>query len=309
MGPQLKIPEAGTACGPALAGYEPIPDGRKTVYVYAAWPGVADDDAIYWAATTEFEPLLWERAQWSKPTVIPGVSTAAPVSLASSPGRLYAAWRGANEDEHIYWASREGLEPWEPKEPINGAGTFWAPALAVSQGSLVAAWRGVGDDEGIYWSYLDGGAWHEQKRIPDAGSIFGPTLATVGVGAPSNETLFAAWGGAGEDENAYWSTLTALNGSWAERQQMIGVGTSSGPALASSIRGAVYAVWKGAANDERIYRSYKFPGKGWVPPQPNLNIGTSGRPALTNYRQTPIAAWKGAGEDEGVYWAALGRPF
>jgi hypothetical protein len=88
---------------------------------------------------------------------------------------------------------------------------------------------------------------------------------------------------------------------WVPQQKIAGVGTSNAPALAV-LEGALYAVWKGAGNDEGIYYA-SFNGFAWSAQNSVPNVGTSDRPALAIFNNRLYAVWKGVGNDQGIYYS------
>jgi hypothetical protein len=114
--------------------------------------------------------------------------------------RLYAAWKGVNNDQGIYWSSFDGRS-WAPQQRIANVGTSKGPSLAVLQGLLFAAWKGVNNDQGIWWSSFDGRSWAPQQNVSGVGSSVGPGLATF------NNEMVAAWKGVGNDQGIYWSVV------------------------------------------------------------------------------------------------------
>ena len=84
---------------------------------------------------------------WGRQRNIPGVGTSFGPSLAAFNGRLYAAWKGINNDPGIYWASFDGSN-WAPQQNIANVGTSFGPSLATYQNFqgqtlLYAIWKGI----------------------------------------------------------------------------------------------------------------------------------------------------------------------
>jgi hypothetical protein len=190
---------------------------------------------------------------WGRQRNIPGVGTSFGPSLAAFNGRLYAAWKGINSDQGIYWASFDG-NAWGPQHNIPAVGTSTGPSLCFFNGHLYAAWKGINNDQGIYWSFYDGNAWAPQRNIPGVGTSFGPSLA-VYQNYQGQTLLYAAWKGIYNDQGIYFSSFDGNN--WAPQQNIANVGTSVGPAIAS-FGNLLYAAWKGINNDQGIYWSLFF---------------------------------------------------
>ena len=128
-------------------------------------------------------------------------------SLAVFAGRLYAAWKGINNDSGIYWSSFDGAH-WAGQQRIGGVGTSLGPALGVANNQLFAVWKGIPNDDGLYYSSFNGNGWAPQQNIGGVGSSVGPSVTAFG------NTLVAAWQGIPGDDGIYWSTLfdnTAAN--------------------------------------------------------------------------------------------------
>ena len=51
---------------------------------------------------------LLDGASWSPQATIPGTATSTGPSLAAFGGRLYAAWKGENTDQRLFYASFNG---------------------------------------------------------------------------------------------------------------------------------------------------------------------------------------------------------
>ncbi len=236
---------------------------------------------------------------WGRQRNIPGVGTSFGPSLAAFNGRLYAAWKGINNDQGIYWASFDG-NAWGPQHNIPAVGTSTGPSLCFFNGHLYAAWKGINNDQGIYFSFYDGNAWAAQRNIPGVGTSLIPSLAVF------NGRLYAAWKGINNDQGIYFSSFDGNN--WAPQQNIGGVGTSTHASLAV-FNGRLYAAWKGINNDQGIYWS-SFDGSNWAPQQNIGGVGTSFGPSLAIYQnfqgQTLLyAIWKGINNDQGIYFSSF----
>ena len=235
---------------------------------------------------------------WGRQRNLPGVGTSFGPSLAAFNGRLYAAWKGINNDPGIYWASFDG-NSWGPQHIIPGIGTSTGPSLCFFNSRLYAAWKGINSDQGIYFSFYDGSTWAPQGNIPGVGTSLMPSLAVF------NGRLYAAWKGINNDSGIYFSSFDGNN--WAAQRNIPGVGTSTRASLAV-FNGRLYAAWKGINNDQGIYFS-SFDGNHWAPQQNIANIGTSFAPSLAVYQnsqgQTLYAIWKGINSDQGIYFSSF----
>jgi hypothetical protein len=200
--PQQQIPNVGSSVGPALAAYQN--------QLYMAWKGADGDEGIYWTTSPDGQ-------QWAPQQKIPGVGTstrpALGVAAAAGPGgeTLYIAWKGAGNDEGIYYSWWQG-DRWRSQTKIDGKGTSVGPALAssVGGGNIAMAWKGAGNDEAIYTAfltYVDEPVWTAQERVPGVATSIGPALATSEGGLMLKPSTYMAWKGKDEDEAIWWESL------------------------------------------------------------------------------------------------------
>src|ERR1035438_2152018 len=103
---------------------------------------------------------------WSAQSLIPGVATSVGPSLCTYNVRLYAAWRGMNNDQAIWYSSFDGAR-WSAQATIPGVASSVGPSLAVFAGKLYAAWKGVTGDQGLWYSSFDGRS--EERRAGHEG--------------------------------------------------------------------------------------------------------------------------------------------
>lgn len=201
---------------------------------YVASRGAEDNLNIYWINGRILYPGTFPL--FSPPNVNPSVGTSNGPALAAfaAPGastqRLYMAWRGADDDQTIYWSRlNEATQKWEEQRAVPGAGTSNNPALAVFNGALYLVWNGGAFDSNIYWSVFDPGtdSWAARQMIPGVGTDKSPAAAAF------DGRLYAAWKGVGDDKNIWWSTFDGRN--WTNQTRIPGVGTDSGPALGTLI--------------------------------------------------------------------------
>jgi hypothetical protein len=202
--PQKNIGGVGTgsSVGPSLAVFQ----NR----LYAAWKGAGNDVGIYYSSNSNPD----DPKNWAPQKNIAGVGSSVGPSLAVFKDRLYAAWRGAADNQGIWWSSTLDGINWAPQQNIAGVGSSVGPSLAVFKDRLYAAWRGAGDNQGIWWSStldgqnwsssLDGKNWAPQQNISGVGSSVGPSLAVF------HDRLYAAWRGAGDNQGIWWSSASSL---------------------------------------------------------------------------------------------------
>jgi hypothetical protein len=166
------------------------------------------------------------------------VQASLPSPIASSVGPslavfnfyLFAAWKGSDSDERIWFSIYQGAAdnggpgPWLSSTsgfgtapvpvPVQAAlpspiASAVGPSLAVFNNLLYAAWRGGGNDESIWYTAYDGNLWAldagvVQMQIPNVASTNGPSLAVY------NGRLYAAWKGSGSDVKIWWSSAAVI---------------------------------------------------------------------------------------------------
>jgi hypothetical protein len=97
--------------------------------------------------------------------VIPDTATSSSPSLAVFGNRFYAAWKGANADQELFYASFDGTS-WNAQATIPGSATSAGPSLAAFGGCLYAAWKGGSTDQRLFYASFDGTSWTPQALIP-----------------------------------------------------------------------------------------------------------------------------------------------
>jgi hypothetical protein len=182
---------------------------------------------------------------WIPQEVGIGGSTSSGPAIAVYHDHLFAAWKGAGNDERMFWSSFDGSH-WAPQQVGIGGGTSTGPALAVYHDRLFAAWKGAGNDERMFWSSFDGSHWAPQQVGIGGGTSTGPALAVF------EDEVVAAWKGIGADQRMFWSNFGGR--SWDPQQVGIGGGTRDRLALAT-FQDQLFAAWRGVGNDERMFWS------------------------------------------------------
>jgi hypothetical protein len=303
QGIQTVIPSpVASDIGPSLAVYALNNDTEK---LYAAWKGAGGDERIWWST---FDGTSWSQQQ-SMPDPFATAYKPALAVVPKPPGRntaprLYAAWRGADTDERIWYSYFNG-EVWVGQLPIpDPVASSVGPSLAVVNNILYAAWKGSGNDQRLWWSTFDGTKWTPQQQFPDPiASSIGPSLTVY------DGILYAAWKGSGFDTGLYYSHFDS--NTWADQTRMPNpIASTVGPSL-TVYNGVMYAAWKGSGNDQRIwYTAYGPQGFDYIGPQPNgpvqmplpNPIGSSIGPSITPFNGRLYFAWKGTGGDYSIYW-------
>jgi hypothetical protein len=318
-----------TDTGPSLAVFSP--PNSEAPLLYAAWKGSGGDERIWYSS---FDGTSWAPQQ-SLPDPIrtstrPSL-TVLPWTVFSNPV-LYAAWKGGDGDERIWYSSFDGTS-WASQEPLpSPIASSVGPSLAAytppdSEGTQVyAAWKGSDDDERIWYSSLNGTAWSAvntsgapQAPLPSPiASSVGPSLAVF------NNVLYAAWKGSDGDETLWYSSYGAVDTeypSWSldvagtvQAPLQSPIASSVGPSLVAfspsdSEAPLLYAAWKGGDGDERIWYSC-FDGTSWgIPGGPVQEpfpspIATDTGPSLAVFNNRLYAAWKGSGGDTRIWWTS-----
>ncbi|WP_155631735.1 hypothetical protein [Burkholderia stagnalis] len=134
----------GTSGRPALATFQ----GK----LYAAWKGTGGDQRMFWSS---FDGHSWSPQQegiGGGTAVGPSLAVYA-VGLPPADDRLFAAWRGVEGDQRMFWSMFDGYT-WSPQQEGVGGGTAVRPALAAFGGKLYAAWKGVSHDDRMFWSTI-----------------------------------------------------------------------------------------------------------------------------------------------------------
>lgn len=240
---------------------------------------------LYTAGTYAAAP---GQAYWSYVRIVPGVGTSSTPSSAAFNGLLYAAWKGIDNDDGIYYATLNGDNVWSGQSKIADVGTSTGVALTGFNDCLYAVWKGVGSDDGIYFSSMNtSNVWTGQTKIAGVGTDSIPSVAMF------NGRLYAAWKGVGSDDGIYFSSMDSQN-NWNAQQCIAGVGTSSGVAL-STFDNCLYAVWKGVGSDEGIYYASMDASGNWSGQAVIAGVGTSSTPSLSVYDGKLYAAWTGCG--------------
>lgn len=198
---------------------------------------------------------------------------------------------------------------WTPQQPLPDRATSDRVALGVTSitnfsGRIETArmvWKGVRNDTRLYESDLLAGGWTPQRPIPRFGASHGPALAEIGTGgAPPSTGLLMAWKGLPGDQGLYWSRDNGTG--WQPQQRILGVGSSTRPALAN-VGGRIVMAWKGIEGDSGIYWSVFDGGGGWAPQKRVPGVGTSDSPTLASIGDRLFMFWKGIAGDSNGYWS------
>ena len=113
------IPNVASSIGPSLAVFQ-----NK---LYAAWKGEENDQNLWYAS---FDGLNWStQAHLSPPgTPNPNIASSIGPALSEYNGKLYAMWKGRDNDQRLWYASFDGSN-WssQSRGPGNTGQDEWAP--------------------------------------------------------------------------------------------------------------------------------------------------------------------------------------
>jgi hypothetical protein len=208
---------------------------------------------------------------------------------------LYAAWKGKPGDDRIFYSAFDGTS-WKTPGVISGNSSA-GPSLAFMGGKLYAAWKGIYGDHRLFSAEFNGTKWVNHKTI-GGNSDVGPTLASV------NGTLYAAWKGEA-DLRLFYAEFDGTT--WQPQIQMTHVSNSAnftsciGPSLAT-LNGTLFAAWRGAIFDQKIYYA-SLSGTSWsVPNALDTASESSIGPSIAQFQNELYMVWKGKGTDQRLFF-------
>lgn len=294
--PQMSVSGATSVVGPAMAVFYSR--------IFMAWKA-KDSDHVYIASTTD--SYEWTTPYEKSDMGLFGRPALATVVDANGKQTLYMAWRGADFDAKIYWASTTDGKNWTSQQfissgPTEDVTTERAPALIAFNGRLYAAWRGAKPellktaDEQIRIAYLDGTNWSKPVVVPNAGSTDSPAMTVF------NGKLYMAWKGGSTgklfppSETTVYVTRTQDGKSWDTITQPRDVGSHFAPAL-TVFSGKLYMAWKSHLNTTISYAIFDG-DTTWSDSSTILAIGTGDSPAICSHRlnglaEHLVATWRG----------------
>ena len=218
---------------------------------------------------------------------------------------LYMAWRGVDDDQHLYWAVTFDGQWWSRQLVLSDQASLNAPALTAFQDELFMAWRGANDDN-LWWSTYDGNAalkWSDQHHLADRGSAAGPALAVF------QDNLYMAWRGVSGDDNLYWAIYDANDPpGWKDQHLLSDRATADAPTLAV-FQDKFFMAWRGVVGDENLYWATFDPNdpRGWSDQHPLTDRGSTEGPALATFQNKLYMVWKGVQgideDDQRLFWA------
>jgi hypothetical protein len=277
-------------------------------FLYAAWKGESGDDRLY-CGQYDTNKKTWDIVG-PPACLIPGNSSVGP-SLATDGTRLFAAWKGMNGDDRLFFSlmGAPGCV-WSWDFEISGAASAVGPGLAVLGDTLYAVWidsSSGGDESVLKYSAAPirpGLAVSKtvfrgsRLQIPGAFGSVGPSLAA----SPDGTKLYAAWKGSFGSQSIWYSVFTPSEG-WGTPTDL-GVRSAYGPSIAA-FGDDLWFAW-GGVNDERIYvatlAGLTANSQGIaIPPAFTSSIG----PAIAECNGKLYCMWKGAGGDQQIFLACF----
>ncbi|MEP7340892.1 MAG: matrixin family metalloprotease [Acidobacteriota bacterium] len=306
--PQIPLTDQGTTDRPAMGLMSESDFAGFHATLYMAWTGVAGDSGIYWSQ--------FDGNGWTPQENIPDIGSSHSPSLTSVPAAdgsarqgLFMAWKGADDDQSLYWSRNDG-PGWLAQSQVEDVGSSCRPAVAQFNGRMYMAWKGVEDDSGIYWATFDGKSWTAQRSILGVGTSDSPALVVFG------NRLYMFWKGVPGDTKAYYSTLDGGEGAiWqpqkpisyieAQADGMVALEIGTSNALSACVRGnRIMLAWKGVPGDSGIFFSL-FDGQDFTGQIRMANAGTSGGPTVLEFNGQAYMAWKGIKGDSNIFWSRL----
>jgi hypothetical protein len=234
--------------------------------------------------------------------IILGDSSKQGPALASHNGRLFIAWKGAdNHNLNLMFSDDNGVT-FHGNKPFSDTSEF-APALVSHNGRLFFAWTGRGNEKiniakVIFFGNTAGGfgiEGFESHVILGDSSEQGPALAS------HNGRLFLAWKGA--DNHNLNLMFSDDNGATFHGKKIFSDRSEFTPGLASH-GGRLFLAWTGRDNEKlNVARIILFGNTagafGIEGLESHVILGDSSKqgPALASHNGRLFLAWKGAGND------------
>lgn len=172
--PQQNIAQRGSATMPATVDYGAVvrpADPRPSLMMM--WRGIQGDEALYWATNLQPSALSGFTPQQQ----VQGGFSATQPTLQVHLGWLYAAWRGAGNDQSLWWSYWSG-DRWSAPMQIPWVGSLHGPSLISTGDELHLFWTGKSGDanvSNIYNSRLGGlssgspslgtAVWESQRQV------------------------------------------------------------------------------------------------------------------------------------------------
>lgn len=230
--PALKVPNAASSGGPALANF------KGTVWM--AWKGESKDTRIFTSSLSG--------STWSAGVPIAGVGTSSAPALTATDSALFLVWKGES-DNTVLWSKSSDGKTWSPQAVVSGLLSSDTPALATFNGVVYMATRSASDNRISLSVFTNAKGWGA-ATVPSSSfeTSLGPAL---GVGDTGN--LHLVWKGA-SDTLMFESTLGTGKTAWTPQAKISTTETSARPALASQLSAAtdIMLAFKGGATNDLL---------------------------------------------------------
>jgi len=205
--------------------------------------------------------------------------------LAALGKTLYAAWKGVSGDDSLYYSNGPdavGIIP---------GNSSACPSLAAftpagqTRPKLFAGYKGQPGDMRVFVSSFDGQNWAQQIVLGSNSSI-GPSLAVF------QKKLYAAYKGEHSDQRAF--VISTSDGtSWDTEQEITGIATSTGLALAAYTPPGhaekLFGAFKGMWVDDRIFVSFMDAHGTWDQPKQVFTSAAESSIVLTSETSSSVA--------------------
>jgi hypothetical protein len=229
--------------------------------------------------------------------ITPPVNSDVGTSLTVHNNKLYAAWRGSDGNNRVYYSCFDGRS-WSEQKWL---ARFEAPvgvALGSYRGALYALGR-VGNTE-LYWSWFDGSSWTGLTWWRGHHSTHEASLMAY------RGLLYTACKGGGGDSQIWYGFYDGT--SWSDAFRASDFRTTCRPSLTVCGEGSeqkLFMAWKGDGGDDRIYYS-TFNGTAWSPKEAMpLTASSIDGPSVTFAHGYVYVVWTGSGDDESIMVSAF----
>ncbi|KIG13997.1 hypothetical protein DB30_07334 [Enhygromyxa salina] len=212
------------------------PGGKSQIYYLAQ--GVAES-GVLWCNT-------YNGSQWTSmaPAAHSSVMSRSPGPVVYN-GRLYAFYKGADNESLYYSESSDGVE-WSGSIQVPDAGLRDTPNAIAYQGNLYVFYRG--GSNGLWYSRYDGSSWSQSL----GGT--GQSLSTAPSSVVFNNKiyLFHNSNSAGSTD-MYWSTFDGKN--WTKNVTVPGVYMQESPS-AVVFNGKIYVFYQSSDPGALFYKTF-----------------------------------------------------
>ncbi|MDQ0938307.1 hypothetical protein [Streptomyces sp. V1I1] len=268
------------------------------------------DNHVRWSRDERQFGLVF---QWPGVHVLDDRRASSPPSIARVGHTTYMAWKGANDDKHIYWSTLSGYSgplsdhpaTWSPQQSAHWLQTDTFPTLSPWNGRLLMYWKRYStnpdpysNDRRMVWSELVDGQWTSPTEFD---TVF---RGVEGVAAAVHQgRRYLAWRGRGTDTRIHWHWFDgghAQDGAIADDQH-----TNALPSLVSDGT-TLHMAWRNTDDDHISWSTLTGPPEAprWRPRQVLNDRRTAGSPTLgASDPGSVIMVWAGAAGDSAVWWS------